>query len=61
MQRKRVINDISKYTPRSKVGLKAEPSQNKVVDVSARCEFSATPDGYFVWSNTKKTKHNKAN
>lgn len=54
MLTKRVANDRSKYTPRSKVGQTVEVRQKKEVDVSSRRKFVAISDGYFVWGCAKK-------
>jgi hypothetical protein len=56
MVMKRVTNDRSKYTPRSKIGLKSELNQKKEVDVCTRRKFVVTSDGYFVWGRSKKNK-----
>lgn len=56
MGMKRVANDRSKYTPRSKVGLKSEPVQKIEADIRARQKFVITPDGYFVWGCAKKSE-----
>lgn len=56
MGKERVANNISKYTPRSKVGLKGELGQEKQADASARRRFVATSDGYFVWGCAKKNE-----
>jgi hypothetical protein len=56
MVMKRVANDRSKYTPRSKVRLKSDLKQKKEADVSARRKFVVTSDGYFVWGCSKKNE-----
>jgi hypothetical protein len=56
MEKKRVANNISKYIPRSKVGLKGELKEKKDADVSARRGFVVASDGYFVWSSAKKSE-----
>ena len=47
MEMKRVANDKSKYTKRSKVGLKIELEEE--VHVTTRQQFVATAEGYFLW------------
>jgi len=56
MGMKRVANDRSKYTPRSNVGQNSQLRQDVKVNVSARREFVATSDGYFVWGCAKKSE-----
>lgn len=54
MKTPRVVNRKSDYISRSKIGTK--DANQQVVPVANRENFEARPDGYFIWTNTKKTK-----